>query len=195
MAYDMIKKLDTDLRKAHSSQRPQLLTGVYKQLVKSHKGRQVNGEYRRAVESMPEESQADFYVNFTRKLLDEGLDGHACRLMEQHLPETFVAYSGATKKMKTICMSLVEGCSDIDVVGKGVRMDYNGYSAGEDYASQITTKDGENYSIDLRLPDNNSEGDNHVFIKGVSLDDAVDLACAARTRDEDWIKDTLDRIQ
>jgi len=78
-----IETLEQKLKKAKSYDRSGILQGVYKQLAVSHKGKQSNGEFRRAVEDGSAESM--LFVNYVSdKLEGVGLTNHAARLRHQN---------------------------------------------------------------------------------------------------------------
>jgi hypothetical protein len=66
----------------HSSSRKYMM-GVYKQLAKSRKGKQAQGEYRWGVESFPEEAHK-LIAYFTHRLELFGYEHHAARLKAQY---------------------------------------------------------------------------------------------------------------
>jgi len=66
----------------HSKGRKYLL-GIYKQLVKSRKGHQANGEYYKAVQNEPQEA-IKLIAELSHKLELFGLDNHAQRLKQQY---------------------------------------------------------------------------------------------------------------
>ncbi|MBT7902440.1 hypothetical protein HN587_01155 [Candidatus Woesearchaeota archaeon] len=83
---NVIQTLEKRLDKLGPRESKRELLGVYKQLAVSHKGRQTNGPYRRAVEDQSHyglmgEVLVDYVVE---KLTEAGLTSHAKRLKSQY---------------------------------------------------------------------------------------------------------------
>lgn len=189
------------LEKLEPSERARFVHGVYKQLTKSAKGRQTNGEYRKAIGELNKNNACDFCIAVVDALDRYGLKSHSDKLLKQVLTcGQYGIFAGTNYQLDKIDPRWKDYVT-ISPWNNGIAIETGDYYPGG-HGTSIILHDGSYgrkkglYEIRplFRFNTLKDFGRGDEVIGYLKLEDAVALSQAVMRDDETKFKELVDRL-